>query len=160
MAGPEAKPGFFAVGGWRQTGELSTDSGITEDGATGLYVYGSQLIWFKDAEPINNAGISAFFSLAGITRRPIFDTYVGAGLTFRSLIPNRPQDSFGVGVAWGRLNPNIFENDGEFITQAYYQAQVSGSIYTETALSYIPKPGAEPDLPAALAVTQQLIVPF
>ena len=161
LLGPENKPGSFAVGGWLQTGELTAENGVTEDGATGFYAIGSQQLWYRDPEPTNNAGISAFFQFGWNQSKTLpVETYVGAGLTFRALIRSRPEDSFGIGMAWGWLEPNDYEVDSELMFQAYYQAHVSGPIYTESALSYIPTPGAEPDLPAAWAVTQQLIVPF
>jgi porin len=58
------KPGFFSVGGWRQTGRLSTDDGlIEEDGAEGVYFVGSQLPWYQNPEPVNNAGVSGYVQL-------------------------------------------------------------------------------------------------
>lgn len=161
LLGSESKPGNFGIGVWRQTGELSTDDGVTEDGATGFYMIAGQQLWYRDPEPVDNAGISAFVQIGwNDTETLPFEFYAGAGLTFRGLVRNRPKDSFGVGMAWGKLNPNVFEADSELITQGYYQAHVTGPVYTEFALSYIPKPGAEPDLPEAWAVTQQLVVPF
>ena len=161
LLGPESKPGSFSVGGWLQTGELTADNGVTEDGASGFYAIGSQQIWYRDPEPINNAGISVFFQFGWNHSKTLpIETFVGTGLTFRSLIRKRPQDSFGVGMALGWLEQNEYEVESELILQAYYQAHVSGPVYTESALSYIPTPGLEPDLPAAWAVTQQLIVPF
>lgn len=159
--GPEDKPGSIAVGAFRQTGELSADNGVTENGATGVYVIGSQQLWYRDAEPIDNAGISAFFQVGwnDTTTLPI-EFFVGAGLTFRGLVRGRPKDSFGLGTAWAQLNPNVFETSSEFIAQGYYQAHVTGPVYTEFALSYIPDPAAEPGIPPAWAVTQQLTVAF
>ncbi|WP_108683424.1 carbohydrate porin [Methyloceanibacter sp. wino2] len=160
--GPEQKPGFLSVGGWRQTGKLSTDDGlITEDGAEGAYFIASQLLWYRDPKPTNDAGVSGYVQFGwNDSETQLFNYYFGAGLTGRALVPSRPKDSFGIGMALGWLNPNNFQQDTELALQAYYQAHVAGSIYTETALSYIPDPAAEPGLDAALAVTQQLIVPF
>jgi len=160
--GSEQKPGFFSVGGWLQTGQLSTDDGlIKEDGAEGVYFVGSQLLWYRDPQPLNDAGISGYIQFGwNDSKTQLFNYYFGAGFTGRALVPHRPKDSFGIGMALGWLNPNLFEQDTELALQAYYQAHVTGPIYTETALSYIPDPAAEPGLDAALAVTQQLIVPF
>ncbi len=160
--GSQKKPGSISAGGFRQTGKLSTDDGlVTEDGASGFYVVGSQQIWYRDAEPIDNAGISAYFQLGwNDTETLPFDVYAGAGLTFRGLVRSRPKDSFGAGMAWGRLNPNIFENTDEWIFQGYYQAFVAGQTYIQTSLSYMPDPGAEPGIPPAWALTQQIILPF
>jgi len=162
LMGAEQKPGFFSVGGWRQTGRLSTDDGlITEDGAEGVYFVGSQLLWYRDPQPLNDAGISGYVQFGwNDSKTQLFNYYFGAGLTGRALVPHRPKDSFGIGMALGWLNPNTFEQNTELVLQSYYQAHVTGAIYTETALSYIPHPAAKPGLDAAVAVTQQLIVPF
>ena len=162
LLGPEDKPGSFAVGGWRQTGTLLTDGGLIEqNGAVGAYFVGSQQLWYRDPEASNNAGVSGFIQLGwNNSETQPFNTYVGTGLTFRALIPHRPQDSFGVGMAWGWLNPNTFENDSELMFQGYYQAHLSGQTYLQSTLSYIPWPGEEPGLDAAWAVTQQIIMPF
>jgi porin len=162
VVGPEDKPGFFSFGGWRQTGRLSTDDGlIEEDGAEGLYFVGSQLLWYRDPEPINDAGISGYVQLGWNNSETLpFNYYVGAGLTARALIPRRPKDSFGVGVAWGWLNPNDYDQATELLVQGYYQAHVRGPIYTESAVSYIPEPAEESGLSPAWALTQQIIVPF
>lgn len=160
--GPEQKPGFLAVGGWRQTGRLATDDGLNEeDGAQGAYLVASQHLWYRDPQPTNDAGVSGYLQLGwNGSETQLFDYYAGAGLTGRGLVPRRPKDSFGVGMALGWLNPNLFAQDTEVVFQAYYQAHVSGAIYTETAVSYIPNPAAERGLDASLALTQQLIVPF
>lgn len=160
--GPEQKPGFLSVGGWRQTGRLSTDDGLfEEDGAEGVYFVGSQLLWYRDPEPINNAGVSGYVQLGWNNSETLpFNYYVGAGLTARSLIPRRPKDSFGIGLAWGWLNPNKYDQPREMLLQGYYQAHVRGQTYTETAVSYTPEPALESGLDPAWAITQQIIVPF
>jgi len=162
LLGSEQKPGFFSVGGWRQTGRLSTDDGlIEEDGAEGAYFVASQLLWYRDPQPTNDAGISGYIQFGwNDSETQLFNYYFGAGFTGRALVPHRPKDTFGIGMALGWLNPNTFQQNTELALQAYYQAHVTGAIYTQTALSYIPHPAAEPGLDAALAVTQQLIVPF
>ena len=162
LAGAEEKPGFLSIGGWRQTGRLTTDDGlIAEDGAEGLYFIGSQLLWYRDPQPVDDAGISGYVQFGwNDSETQLFNYYFGAGFTGRALVPNRPKDTFGIGMALGWLNPNNFQQSTELALQAYYQAHVRGAIYTETALSYIPQPAAEPGLEAAWAVTQQLIVPF
>jgi porin len=160
--GSEQKPGFFSVGGWRQTGRLTTDDdAIEENGAEGVYFVASQLLWYRDPEPINDAGISGYVQLGWNNSETLpFNYYVGAGLTARALIPRRPKDSFGIGLAWGWLNPNDYDQPRELLVQGYYQEHVYGHIYGETAVSYIPKPGEETGLSPAWAITQQIIVPF
>jgi porin len=158
----EAKglPGSFAIGGWHQTGHLSTPNNVTENGASGFYLFGSQR--FCRARPdIDNSGISGFvqFGVHDSDTLP-FDQYFGTGLTEFGLVPNRPKDSAGIGLAWSSLNQKSFKRDSEFMFQAYYQAHVTHATFFEPAISYIPNPGADPSLDSALALTFRVISLF
>jgi porin len=154
-------PGSFGLGGWHQTGQLGpTPNNITENGASGFYLFGSQRFW--PARPnIDNSGISGFvqFGVDNSDTLPI-DHYFGAGLTEFGLVPHRAKDSAGVGLAWSSLNQNIFKRDSELMLQAYYQAHVTHGIFFEPAISYIPTPGADPHLDAAWALTLRAICLF
>jgi porin len=155
-------PGSFGIGGWHQTGQLSTNppNAITENGASGFYLFGSQRLW-RARPTIDNSGISGFmqFGVNNSDALPI-DHYCGAGLTEFGLVPQRAKDSAGVGVAWSSLNQNIFKRDSEFVFQAYYQAHITHGAFFEPAISYIPNPGANPSLDAALALTLRVICLF
>jgi porin len=155
-------PGSFGAGGWRQTGRLSLrpQNNTTEDGASGFYLFGSQRFW-RARPNIDNSGISGFvqFGVNNSETLPI-NEYFGLGLTEFGLVPNRPRDSAGVGLACSWLNPNIFKRDSESIFQAYYQAHITHGAYFEPAITYIPTPGANPKLDAALALSLTVICLF
>jgi porin len=76
------------------------------------------------------------------------------------MIPNRPNDSFGAGASWSRLNPHFFQRYSELMFQAYYQGQIYGSTYFQPVLTYIPNPGAHPTKTNAVALTGRLIALF
>jgi porin len=76
------------------------------------------------------------------------------------LVPNRPKDSAGIGVAWSSLNQNIFKRHSEFMFQAYYQAHITHAAFFEPAISYIPAPGADVNMDSALALTFRVICLF
>ena len=153
-------PGSFGLGGWRQTGMLRGANNITENGASGFYLFGSQRFW-RARPTIDNSGISGFvqFGVNNSETLPI-DHYFGTGLTEFGLVPNRTKDSAGVGLAWSSLNQNIFKRDSELMLQAYYQAHITHGAFFEPAISYIPTPGANPDLDAAWALTLRMICLF
>jgi porin len=153
-------PGSFGVGGWRQTGQLSGPHNITENGASGFYLFGSQRFW-RARPTIDNSGISGFvqFGVNNSETLPI-DEYFGLGTTEFGLVPNRTNDSAGVGLAWSSLNRNIFRRRNEPMFQAYYQAHIAHGAYFEPAISYIPTPGADPGLDAAWALTLRMICLF
>ena len=158
--GEDHLPGKIGAGFWYQTGQLTTLSGISENGTSGFYLFGSQRLWYRNPET-DNSGISMFFQFGtnDSETRPV-NHYFGTGLTAFGLVPNRPEDSMGCGVSWAWLNPNIFQRSRELMFQGYYQAHLIGHTYLEPAISYIPTPGASPDLGGAWATTVQITVLF
>jgi porin len=158
-AGPNKLPGSFGVGGWYETGELR-GPGVTQSGASGVYVFGSQRLWLRHPDQ-DNSGVSGYFQLGANGSKVLpFNQYVGAGLTAFGLVPRRARDSFGAGMAWSWLNPREFGRPSELMFQAYYQAHLVASTYIQPVISYIPTPGAGSDLSPAWAATLQLTVLF
>lgn len=154
------KPGIAAIGGWYQSGDLQRES-QREDGTGGFYAFGSQSLWIKDLQVANSGNISGFFQLGWNHSKTLpIDLFVGLGATAFSLVPKRPNDSFGIGMAWSRLNSHFFERRSEVMFQTYYQGQVYKSIYFQPVLSYIPYPGAHPTKFNVCAFTGRLIVLF
>lgn len=158
--GEQKKPGVIAVGGWFQTGKLSTTTGITEKGIGGFYSFGSQRLWFKNPS-LDHSGISAFYQF-GINNSITlpFPKYLGLGLTAFSLIPKRADDSFGVGLALAWLNKRTFTHNTECLLQAYYQLKLVKSSFFEVALSYMPHPGLPTSKPNTVAFTARIITLF
>jgi len=81
------------------------------------------------------------------------NTFLGGGATAFNLVPGRPDDTFGLGVSYSWLNPNLFLRDHELMLQGYYQAKVIDNLYVQPVLTYINEPGASPDLDDAWAFT-------
>jgi porin len=151
--------GQAAAGGWAQTGELY-GPGAHQEGSEGLYTFGSQRLWRRDAG-VDNSGISGFFQF-GIndSRTMIANEYWGTGFTGFGLIPHRPVDSIGTGLAWSWLNRRYGFRGNEAILQAYYQMHLLGTSFFEPVISYMPNPGENPRTQGAVAVTSQITVLF
>jgi porin len=158
--GAQRKPGIIAAGAWYQNGLLSLPSGVTQNGAEGVYAFGSQRLWFKNPGQ-DNSGLSAFFQY-GINHAATLpvNQFAGAGLTAFGLVPSRSLDSFGAGVAWSDLNRNIYARRDEWMIQAYYQAHLFGTAYFQPAITFIPNPGASPNLSPAWTFTARLLILF
>lgn len=173
-------PGSFGVGGWYQTGTLSAGP-VSEEGTGGIYFFGSQRIWsghrredpktiksLDSKVPVSNIeqatpppSISAFFQ-AGFNNSETLpvNQFFGMGLTAFSMIPGRPQDSFGAGMAWSWLNNNLFDRPSELMFQGYYQAHLFSATFFTPAVTYVPTPGASSDLGGAWALTFRTTVLF
>jgi porin len=152
-------PGKVGIGGWVQTGRL-TNSGFTDNGIGGFYLYGSQRL-YKIRPQIDNSGF-IIFAQYGInnSETATVNQYVGGGLTGLALLPERPEDSCGIGVACSWLNRNLYQRNNEVILQGYYQMNLIGATYLQPVLSYIPAPGAATGLKSAWAVTLRFIALF
>lgn len=153
-------PGVIAAGGWYQSGTLKA-AGQKQTGTFGLYAFGSKALWIEKTENTRKGNLSGFFQFGWNNSRTLpMNLFFGGGLTAFSIIPNRPNDSLGLGLAWSRLNHHRFSRYSEFMLQTYYQAQVYKSIYFQPVLSYIPNPGAHPDTNNVVAVTGRIITLF
>ncbi len=149
-----SKPGIVAIGGWYQSGLLKADT-VQENGTGGIYAFGSQALWTK------KGNLSGFWQFGWNNSDTLeMNLFFGGGLTAFNLIKKRPNDSFGMGISWSRLNPNLFSRHSEFMLQGYYQAQMYKSIYFQPVLSYIPNPGAHPNQSNVVAITTRLILLF
>lgn len=158
--GERKMPGKIAVGVWYQSGKLTAGTNIEQKGAQGIYFFGTQRLWRRHPG-VDNSGLVGFVQ-AGINQAktlPI-SKYFGTGLTFLGLIPHRPNDSFGCGIALSKLNHHLFARKKELLLQGYYQAQLYKNIFFETALSYIPEPGAKKHLKSSWAGTARIISLF
>jgi len=173
LLGENSKPGTFSVGGWGQSGELKSafNSNNTQDGAQGFYTFATQRLWFRNPG-VDSSGISSFAQFGINNSHTMFaHKYLGGGVTGFGLIPKRPNDSLGAGVAASWLNQNASVpkfRANEVILQAYYQMQIINGIYFGPAVSYVPDPGApakqQPGqsayLPEATAVTARVTLLF
>ena len=187
--GAQRKPGNFGVGVWGQTGKLldyasapaNNPDGTPSNGppagrvngAAGVYLFGSQRLWFRNPG-VDNSGVSGFYQFGTNNSSALLARdYVGGGLTAFNMVPGRPDDSFGFGLAWTELTtgPNsafLFYNDGknhslrsnQLMLEWYYQMKVVNGVFFQTALTDIPTPGQGPNLQNAVAVTMRITVLF
>ena len=165
LLGPDNLPGEAAIGGWDQTGTLTLSrqlqSKITQNGTHGVYAFASQRLWRGSGDD-QASGVSGFLQL-GInnSRTTMFATrYVGLGLTGFRLIPGRPADSLGAGLAWSSLNRNLGSRADEVLIQVYDQIQVFGSFYLQPTLTFSPNPGERTAHAPAAAFTLQSTILF
>jgi porin len=162
LLGPDNLPGSAAIGGWDQTGALTLSrpqpqSEITQNGTHGVYAFASQRLWRGSS----GDGVSGFLQLGTNNSRTLFATrYVGMGLTAFGMIPNRPADSFGAGLAWSGLNRNRGSRPDEALIQVYDQIQVFDSFYLQPTLTFSPNPGETTAHAPAAAFTLQSTILF
>jgi len=172
--GPERKPGNFGVGVWGQTGKLDSFAGGTVNGANGVYLFGAQRLWFRHPS-VDNSGVSGFYQFGANSNDALrARQYFGAGLTAFGLVPGRPDDTFGAGLAWTWLTDGAHGADAFFpnvkgpvalapsqlMLAVYYQMKVVDGVFFQTTLTDIPNPGQSTVIPNALALTFRIVVLF
>ena len=159
VLGGEQKPGAIGAGGWVETGRLYAP-GISEEGAQGLYMFGSQRIWFQHPG-LDPSGISGFLQFAlNTSKTQPANQFLGGGLTAFGLVRARPDDSMGAGIAWSWLNRRFGLRSNEFMAQVYYQARIVSGVFFEPALTYTPNPVDGPGIPGSVALTSRLTLLF
>ncbi len=156
-------PGRIAVGAWKQTGKFTFESGdnvISQNGVYGLYLYGSQRLLWKNRKCMNS-GIVTYWQLGLNNSKTLsVNQFLGVGFSFYGLVPRRIKDSFGIGLSLAGLNKSVVPNSSEWMFQSYYQCYLFKSFYLEPVLSYIPQPGAQPDLPPTWAASIRVLAHF
>lgn len=174
-AGPQAKPGNIGLGFWGQAGKLHTFGGPDVGGVRGVYLFGSQRLWFRNPGR-DSSGISGFYQFgANNSDAMLARQYFGAGLTGFGLVPGRPDDSFGCGLALTWLNGSpeagkvFFPDAGpgplhlrpsQLMMSWYYQMKLFDGCFVQPNLTYIPTPGQGDSVPGALAFTMRMVVLF
>jgi porin len=110
---------------------------------------------------VDPSGVSGFFQF-GIndSRTLIAHRYFGFGATGFGLIPGRPSDTIGIGLAWSWLNQAFGFRRSETLLAAYYQAKLVDYVFLQPVLTYVPNPGAGPGRKPVTAVTLQTTVLF
>jgi porin len=164
LLGPNDLPGAFAIGAWDQTRTLtlSTRQGtITQNGTHGVYTFASQRLWRGERNGDDARGVSGFVQLGANDSRTMLATrYVGLGVTAFGVVPGRPLDSLGAGIAWSRLNRNRDLRANEALLQFYDQVHVFDGVYLQPALTLSPNPGEKTARAPAIALTVQSTLLF
>ena len=150
----------LAVGGWAQTGQLSANN-VTENAAHGFYTFGSQRLWVRNPG-VDSSGITGFFQFVNDSDTLPVNEYLGVGFTGFGLVPRRPKDSLGAGVAvsWLNRKPNPGFRESEIMLAAYYQLHLIGDIYLQPTVTYIPTPGQSRSFSPATAITLRATILF
>jgi porin len=162
LLGPDNLPGAFAIGAWDQTGTFTLSTPqvtVTQNATHGIYTFASQRLWRGEGDG-EARGVSGFVQLGANDSRTMLATrYVGLGVTAFGVVPGRPMDSLGAGVAWSRLNHNLDLRPAEALLQFYDQIQVFGSVYLQPTLTLSPNPGEKTaHAPAAVFTLQSTVL--
>lgn len=138
---PPAKPGKSGDAiGIEAAGDVFT-------GNHGVYLGFDQLIWKESREEKDEQGLGVFGQYSWAPEdRNLAPQYVGGGLVYKGLIPNRDEDVFGVGVAHMMFSERIPDLSSETAIELFYKARITKWADLQPDLQYIAQPsGRERD---------------
>jgi porin len=176
-------PGTIKLGGWRDFGKFDDQridvhgglQGITgadpllHDGTYAIYGVIDQTIYRLPGES-DGKGISVFARLVGSpSDRNQIDAYADGGIVFTGMIPRRPNDVFGIGVAYSGISDDAsaFDRDAglsvirnyEALLEMSYTAELRTGWTLQPDLQYIWNPGGHvPDPSGSRAVKNAIVV--
>jgi porin len=167
--------GTYKIGVWYDTENfadeehdntgLSLDnpdsSGIPakHDGDYAFYAVMDQMIWNDPNDPDQDRDISFFARAMGtpLENRNLVDFSMNAGFTFHEPIPDRDDDTCGIGVGYAKVSNGIADLDkdynfyhpdsnepvqtGEVFVEATYQCTLTPWCYLQPDFQYVFNPG-------------------
>jgi porin len=174
-------PGTIKLGGWKDFGKfdgqrfdgaLQGTTGanpLLDDSSYAIYGVINQTI-YRLPDQSNGKGISVFARVVGSPsdRNPI-NAYADGGIVFTGMIARRPNDVFGIGVAYTGISDDAstFERDDglsvignhEVLLEMSYTAELRPGWTLQPDLQYIWNPGGNvPDDSGSRAVENAMVV--
>src|SRR5215468_1239593 len=163
-------PGTVKLGAWLHTGQFADERFDSQGGllatsgapplqhSGNFAVYGmvDQMLW-RAAGSNGERELSAFLRAMGAPNdRNLIDFYLDTGLTYKGLVASRPDDTIGLGAAYGRVSPLAAANDRDVMAitgmatpirdyeatiELTYQMQLEKNWSIQPNLQYIVHPG-------------------
>jgi len=158
---------MLSVGGWWHTGDFTTFSGGSRDGAGGVYAIGEARLITPTGvdldDPEDLGGLWAFGQF-GWAPDDVAEVGLqfGGGLAQYGTFAGRPDDSVGIYVTWADFSDDPasgFVGD-ETVVEAYYDFAVTPWCHVKPDLQYISNPGGDPSLDDAWVGTLRVTIVF
>jgi len=166
-----------AVGAWYYTAsfdDLAAVGGrpggrpVQRRGEGGAYLLLDRLLFQSADNP--DRRLTGFLQL-GITNPVVdrFGTYVGAGLAMAAVLPGRPNDETGIGVAMARNGSSYIDGQQyagsavdavETAVELSYLAQVASWLALQPDIQFVIHPNTDPRLHSATVVQLRLELTF
>lgn len=148
----------FSIGGWYYTRATAELIGTGSSRNAGIYAILEHTFIAND----NGRRLAGWLRL-GYARETInqFDHYIGTGLTGHGFIPARPDDSFGIALAYAGNSSDYrravalsggASDSAEVNIELTYRAPLTPWLTVQPDLQYIINPGTNPNLANALSI--------
>lgn len=150
----EARLDFLKLGFWKGTGDFddvvdvtSAGDSVKRDDNFGGYIVMDYWLY----EEQEDQGLGGFVQFGASKKNANeVDMYIGAGLNYTGLIPNRDEDVAGFAVAHAIVNDDVVDaggrDDYETAFELTYSAQINEHLRIQPDFQYILHPGALPSV--------------
>jgi len=153
--------GYYKIGLglYHQTKEFTDFSGKEQSDNTGGYLIAEKRLT-SEVDPAQ--GLGAFFQLGIVASdRNQTDRYIGAGINYIGLIPNRDADEMGLGVAHARNSDDFVDifptqNRAETTVELFYRMALFRWLSVQPDVQYIFNPGTTAALDDVLVMNLRL----
>jgi porin len=146
----------FRIGGYYHTNSFRdyTDTSKSILGNYGVYVVSDMVPWSGFNHPCSYIGLFFQGGLAPANINQV-NYYIGGGLHFNGMLPQRFDDALGVAFAYANLSQpfqrlDLLRLQGELALEFTYKIHVFEHYYIQPNLQYIINPGANSNLKNAL----------
>jgi len=161
------KPGAASFGLWHQGGPLGCNGqgqSCAESSAAGGYLLAQQRL-FNFRHPLDTSGISTFIQAGwSPSSTNLFTTSIGGGFTMFAPMRSRPRDSYGIGLAWARINERgqfgMAANPAELMLQVYGQIHLVSNLYLTPSFTVLPHVGLKDATAPSTSALLQLVALF
>ncbi len=161
------KPGAASFGLWHQGGPLGCNGqgqSCAESSAAGGYLLAQQRL-FNFRHPLDTSGISTFIQAGwSPSSTNLFTTSIGGGFTMFAPMRSRPRDSYGIGLAWARINERgqfgMAANPAELMLQVYGQIHLVSNLYLTPSFTVLPRVGLKDATAPSTSALLQLVALF
>lgn len=141
-------PGTTGVGAWFHNGSFERIDGSDDsiESTTGVYAFVDQALYISkgDRGP-KEIGLFADFGHADPNANPVEWQFAG-GIAATGLVPSRPDDIAGVGLAWIGLDDHYqVQHDAEWSVEGFYKFIFTPWASLKADIQYIRQPGGELD---------------
>jgi porin len=156
-------PGNIKIGGWNQFGPFHIQPGsgnptiaktagsVSVASTWAIYAIIDQLVWRLPGSK-DPKGVGLFGRIIGApTEQNLVDLYADGGITFSGMIPHRPNDTLGIGIAYTGISSEAHSFDVDFglpvaraqevLAEVCYTAQLKEGWTLQPDFQYIWQPG-------------------
>jgi porin len=160
---PAARYYKLAVGAWYHSTDFEDLQGRPRSHNSGLYALG-EIALVQEQDPAQGLGTFVQLGYAASDRNPIA-WYLGGGLTYTGLVPDRDRDVLGLAVAHARSSKALRRvqpggDRAETTLELTYRAEVLPGVSVQPDLQYVIHPGTDPTLENALVFTLRIQAAF